>query len=72
MEYNPGEKVIGKCTFHPTNTAIPHPILTISTTARIAPRLLPDKIFTGIYRQHPGHNTYLSIPTCPSQSLSLS
>ena len=59
------KKVIAKCTFYPINTAIPHPILPISTTALLAPRLLPDKIFI-IYRRHPNRRTHGSIPMCPS------
>ena len=55
------KKVIAKCTY-PINTAILHPFLPISTTAVIAPRVLPDEIFTAIYRRHPDRDTYLSIP----------
>jgi hypothetical protein len=61
------KKVIAKCTSYPINTANPHPFLPISTTALIAPRLLPDKIFI-IYRWHPDRRTHLSIPMCPSHS----
>ena len=56
------KKVIAKCTSYSINTAIPHPI---STTALIAPHVLPDKIFI-IYRRHPDHRTHGSIPMCPS------
>jgi len=62
------KKAIAICTSYSINTAIPHPILPISTTVLIAPHLLPDKIFI-IYRRHPDRRTHGSIPMCPSHSL---